>query len=589
MKQFFKIFFASSLGFIFGFFLLFFIGIMILVSISNSMESDKKVDIKEASILHFKPGMGIKERSVHDLSNFDFSTFELKSQQGLAEILTTLKVASADDRVKGLYLELDPTFSAGYSTIKEIHDALESFSDSGKFIIAYTTMIAEWGYYLASTADEIHMNPSGNFLFNGLYADVWFYKDALDKLGVEFQVFKHGTFKSAVEPYILNEMSPANRMQVERYVSSLFDTYLTDVSASRKIEKAKLRSISDGMLIRTTKDAKELGLVDELSYEDQVLTRLKEKIEMDEDEELPFITMDEYAHANPPKKNVGSDKIAVLYANGVIQEGEAESDVMSSDEMLEALREIKKDDKIKALVLRINSPGGSAFASDLIYRELLLIKEKMPIIVSMGDVAASGGYYIAAMADTIVAHPNTITGSIGVFGIIPNMQGLLNDKLGIHSDGVKTGEYSDLGRVDRPMTPQEKAIIQTFIEETYTDFTQIVSTHRGIPLTSMDSIAEGRVWTGEDALKIGLVDVLGGMPLAMELARERTGLETYRVVNYPALKNPLDFILKSKKDAMAEELMKEELGDHYQIFLQYKKAMKMKGIQMRLPFDINVE
>ncbi|MHB1278329.1 MAG: signal peptide peptidase SppA [Bacteroidia bacterium] len=589
MKQFFKIFFASSLGFIFGFFVLLFIGIMILVSIGNNLESDEKVDIKEASILHFKPGMGIKERSVHDLSNFDLSTFELKSQQGLAEILTTLREASSDKRVKGLYLELDPTFTAGYSTIKEIHDALESFKDSGKFIIAYTTMIAEWGYYLASTADEIHLNPSGNFIFNGLYADVWFYKDALDKLGVEVQVFKHGTFKSAVEPYMLNEMSPANRMQVERYVGSLFNTYLTDISKSRNIDKSKLRGISNAMLIRTTKDAKELGLVDHLSYEDQVISRLKEKLELEEDDELPFVSMDEYLQANPPKKHIGADKVAVLYANGVIQEGEAETDVMSSDEMLEALREINKDDKIRALVLRINSPGGSAFASDLIYRELLLIKKKMPIIVSMGDVAASGGYYIAAMADTIVAHPNTITGSIGVFGLIPNMQGLLNNKLGIHSDGVKTGEYSDLGRIDRPMTPQERAIIQAFIEETYTNFTQIVSTHRGIPMTAMDSIAEGRVWTGEDALKIGLVDVLGGMPLAMELARERTGLLNVRVVNYPALRNPLDFLFSAKKDAMADELMKEELGEHYQIFVQYKKAMKMKGVQMRLPFDINVE
>lgn len=586
MKQFFKIFFASTFGFIFGFFLLLFIGFIIVVSVGSD---EKIVEIKEASILHFKPGMGIKERSVHDLSNFDLSSFELKSQQGLAEILSTLREASADKRVKGLYLELDPTFVAGYSTIKEIHDALESFSDSGKFIIAYTTMVAEWGYYLASVADEIHMNPSGNFIFNGLYADVWFYKQALDKMGVEFQVFKHGTFKSAVEPYILDGMSPANRMQVERYVGSLFDTYLTDISASRKMDKAKIRSISDGMLIRTIEDAKAMGMVDELSYEDQVMTRLKEKLELSEDDELPFITMEEYAKANPPKKNSGSDRIAVLYANGVIQEGEPGTDVMSSDEMLEALREINKDDKIKALVLRINSPGGSAFASDLIYRELLLIKEKMPIIVSMGDVAASGGYYIAALGDTIVANPNTITGSIGVFGILPNMQGLLNDKLGIHSDGVKTGEYSDLGRIDRPMTPQEKAIIQAFIEETYTDFTQIVSTHRGIPLTSMDSIAEGRVWTGEDALKIGLVDLLGGIDLAMKLAQERTGLEKYQVVNYPALRSPFDFLLNAKKDAMADELMKEELGEHYQIFVQYKKAMKMKGIQMRLPFDITVE
>lgn len=589
MKQFFKIFFASSLGFIFGSFLVVLIGIGIIASLASGFEDEEQVKIEEATILHFKPGMGIQERSVQDLSNFDFNTFEIKSQQGLAEILSTLKQASSDDRVKGLYLELDPSFMAGYSTIKEIHDALESFHDSGKFIVAYSTMIAEWGYYLASTADEVHLNPSGNLIFNGLYADVWFYKQALDKLGIEFQVFKHGTFKSAVEPYLLDKMSAPNRLQVERYVSSLFDTYLTDVAKSRNMDKTRLREISDGMLVRTVADAKAMGMVDELSYEDQVFASLRKRLELEEDAELPFLTMGEYLGANPAKKNVGKDKIAVLYANGVIQEAEDGENAMSSDQMVKALRAIRKDDKIKALVLRINSPGGSALASDLIYRELLLVKEKMPIIVSMGDVAASGGYYIAAMADTIIAHPNTITGSIGVFGLIPNMQGLLNDKLGIHSDGVKTGEFSDLGRIDRPMTPAEREIIQTFIEETYSDFTGIVSKHRHIALSAMDSIAEGRVWTGADALNIGLVDLLGGIELAMDLAQERSGLEEYRVVNYPVMSGPLDFLMKAKKNTLAQQLMKEELGAEYVLFQQYKKAMSMKGIQMRLPFDITIQ
>jgi len=588
MKQFFKIFFASTLGFIFGSFLLLLIGVGIIAGLASGLDKEEQVKIEDATILHFKPGMGIKERSVQDLSNFDFNKFEIKSNQGLAEILSTLKQASSDDRVKGMYLELDPSFMAGYSTIKEIHDALESFHDSGKFIVAYSTMIAEWGYYLASTADEVHLNPSGNLIFNGLYADVWFYKQALDKMGIEFQVFKHGTFKSAVEPYLLDKMSAPNRLQVERYVTSLFDTYLTDVAKSRKMDKTKLREISDGMLVRSVEDAKNMGMVDALSYEDEVFASLRKRLELDEDAELPFLTMGEYLGANPANKNIGKDKIAVLYANGVIQESEGD-EAMSSDKMIEALRAIRKDDKIKALVLRINSPGGSALASDLIYRELLLVKEKMPIIVSMGDVAASGGYYIAAMADTIVAHPNTITGSIGVFGLIPNMQGLLNDKLGIHSDGVKTGQFSDLGRIDRPMTPAEREIIQTFIEDTYSEFTGIVSKHRDIALSAMDTIAEGRVWTGADARNIGLVDVLGGIELAMGLAVERSGLKEYRVVNYPVLSNPLDFLLKAQKNTLAQQLMKEELGAEYAIFLQYKKAMNMKGIQMRLPFDLTIQ
>ena len=589
MKQIFKIFFASSLGFVFGSFLVALIGFGILMAAISSMEEDEKVQIEEVSVLHFKPGMGIGERTVKDIDQFDFTTFQLNSQQGLAEILATLKQASSDTRIKGLYLELDPTFMAGYSTIKEIHDALESFHDSGKFIIAYSTMLAERTYYLASTADEIHLNPAGSMLFNGLYADVWFYKDALDKLGIEMQVFKHGTFKSAVEPYLFNEMSPANRLQVTRYVEGLFDTYLSDVASSRNMDKEMLRHISDSMLIRSTSDAKRLGMVDELSYEDQVWDRIWEKLEKEKEDELPLVTMNNYLKANPPAKNVGKDKIAILYASGVIQEKGQGKDVMSSEEMLKAIREIRKDDKIKALVLRINSPGGSAMASDLIFNELLLLKEKMPIIVSMGNVAASGGYYIAAIADTIVAHPNTITGSIGVFGVIPQMQKLLNEKLGIYADGVGTGHFSDLGRIDRPMTPAEKAIIQQFIEETYLDFTGIVTKHRAIPTEAMDTIAEGRVWTGADAKERGLVDVIGGVQVALQLAQERSGLEQYRLVSYPMVENSWAMFLDMKNEALAEKALKDQLGEHYRIFEQYKKATQIQGIQMRMPFEIHVD
>lgn len=589
MKQFFKIFFASSLGFIFGTFLLTLIGIGILTSLIGSLEDKEKAKVEEVTLLHFKPGMGIGERAVDDLNNFDINTFEIKQEQGLAEILSTLKQASSDDRVKGMYLELDPTFMAGYSTMKEIHDALETFKDSGKFIIAYSTILSERGYYLASTADEIHLNPAGNFIFNGLFADVWFYKDALDKLGIEMQVFKHGTFKSAVEPYMFNEMSPANRLQVTRYVSSLFDTYLADIAKSRNLSVETLRGISNTMQVRNTKDALSAKMVDKLSYQDEVYSALRARLELDEDDKIPFMGMSSYLGANPPSKNFGKGKIAVIYANGVIQEDGDDPDVMSAKELMKAIRDVRKDSSIKACVLRINSPGGSALASDLIYRELLLLKEKMPLIVSMGDVAASGGYYIAALADTIVAHPNTITGSIGVFGVIPQMQGLLNDKLGIHVDGVKTGQFSDLGRVDRPMTPEERAIIQQFIEETYGEFTGIVMEHRNIPVEALDTLAEGRVWTGLDAKDRGLVDVIGGIGVAMDLAKERAGLEEYRLVAYPTLSSPFEKLFSMKKEVMAENLLKEQLGEHYRVFVQYRKATRIQGIQMRMPFDIHVE
>ncbi|MBI1222405.1 MAG: signal peptide peptidase SppA [Bacteroidetes bacterium] len=589
MKQFFKFFFASTLGFIFGAILLFLIGMGILASIASSFSEKEVAKIEEATILHFKPGMGIRERSVEDLNNFDINTFQIKTKQGLAEILSTLKQASADSRVKGMYLEIDPTFMAGYSTVKEIHDALISFHDSGKFIVAYSEILGERGYYLASVADDIYLNPSGNFIFNGLYAGVWFYKDALDKLGIEMQVFKHGKFKSAVEPYMFNEMSPANRLQVTRYVNSLFDTYLEDVARDRKMTVSELRNISDNMLIRSTEDAVKYKMISKLAYEDEVLADLRGRLDLDEDDKLPFLEMSAYLGANPPSKNIGKNKIAVLYANGVIQDDGQGQDVMSAKEIIKAIRKIRKDSTIKACVLRINSPGGSALASDLMYRELILLKEKMPLIVSMGDVAASGGYYIAAPADVIVAHPNTITGSIGVFGVIPQMQELLNEKMGIHVDGVKTGQFSDLGRIDRAMTPEEKAIIQAFIEQTYGDFTQIVSDNRHLALTAMDTLAEGRVWTGVDAKARGLVDQLGGIAAAIEIARKKSGLEEYRLISYPMLSSPLEMIFKMQKDAMAESLLKEQLGDQYQMLNEFRKATRIKGIQMRMPFEIHVE
>ncbi len=589
MKQFFKFVFASALGFIFASILLGAIFIFTLIGLANSLGKEEKAEIKEKTILHFKPGMGIPERSRDDVVDFDFNTFEMKADQGLAEILATLKNASSDNRIEGIYLELPIAFSAGYSTLKEIHDALERFHDSGKFIAVHANVLTEWSYYLASTADEVRLSPSGSMLFNGMYADVWFYKEALEKLGVKVQVFKHGTFKSAVEPYILDRMSPENRQQVERYVNSLFDTYLNDVAGSRGMEVTKLREIADKMLVRSAAQAKSYGLVDEVSYEDGIFSWMKDKLGLEEDDDLHFMEMEDYAKNNPPKKHIGEERIAILYASGVIQEDGNGQDVVSAEQMVAAIRKIRDDKKIKALVLRINSPGGSALASDLIYRELELTREKMPVIVSMGDVAASGGYYIAALADTIVAQPNTITGSIGVFALIPDMQGLLNDKLGIRSDGVGTGEYSDLGRIDRPMTEGEKAIFQQLVEETYADFTSIVLKYRPIDPAAIDTIAEGRVWTGLDARDRGLVDLIGGVDLAIELAAGKAGLESYRLVAYPHLENPFSqFLNRSKKD-MATELMREELGAEYEVFLQYRNVMRMKGIQMRMPFDVRIE
>jgi protease-4 len=589
MRSFFKTLFASALGFVLGAFLLSVAGILVVGGIISGIASDPEVKIEATSILHFKPGNAIRERSdKNPLNSLDIENMGLNKEPGLNDILAALRQASADKRIKGMYLELSPGFSSGFSTLQEIRDALLSFRDSGKFIVAYADFLSEPGYFLASAADKIFMNPAGEMLFNGLYADVWFYKGALEKLGVEVQVFKHGKFKSAVEPYLLDRLSPENRVQMERYVSSIYRTLLDQISSGRDIPVKELDEIASELKIQKVEDAVSYRMIDGLLHESEVFAYLNEKIEEEKDNKLPFVRLAEYSKANPSEKNIGSERIAVLYATGAIQSTGGGEGVMNAEEMIRSLREIRKDTKTKALVLRVNSPGGSALASDRIYHELLLVREKMPVIVSMGDVAASGGYFIACAGDTILAQKNTITGSIGVFGLLPNMSRLLNDKLGITVDGVKTGKYADLGRVDRPVSPQEREIIQKMVDRTYTDFVDKVAKSRKKDFASIDSIAEGRVWTGEDALSYGLVDLIGGMETAVRLAAEKSGLEKYRVVEYPAQKNPFENLFGDMKTGIRESLMKEDLGPGYDLFQEYRKAVQMQGVQMRMPYELHI-
>lgn len=588
MKQFFKFFFASAFGFLFGFSLLIFIGLGIMFAAVSALESEQEVLVEENSILHFNLEGSIPERRTYDLSLFDFESMDIESEPGLTDILEALRAASDDEKIKAIYLEIGPGFSAGFATMKELHDALMLCREKGKHIIAYSTMLMESNYYLASAANEIHLHPAGSVVLKGLYAERMFYAEALKKLGIEVQVFKHGTFKSAVEPFIVNEMSPANRLQVEGYLNSIYQTFLADVAPNRKMTVDSLRNISDKLLVRNTKDALTYGLVDKLSHDHELRKVLQTWSEQEEDEDPEFISMKEYCAYQRTKPNTAKDRIAVLFANGDIQDGGGAEEVITPDRMIEAIRKIGKDKRVKALVLRINSPGGSALASDRIYRELLLLREKMPIIVSMGDVAASGGYFLAAAGDTIVAQPNTITGSIGVFGLYPNMQGLLNDKLGIYFDGVKTGEYSALGSIDKPMTPQEKAIVQQYVEEIYADFTSIVHERRGIPISAMDSIAEGRVWAGSDALRLGLVDLIGSFETALAIAAEKANIESYRLVHFPKLKNPLEMILSTNKEAITQAWLKRQLGSAYYMVRDIQQSDKYMGMQMRLPYSLMI-
>lgn len=582
MKQFFKTVFASSLGFILGAVLFTFIGVMIIGGVIASLSDEDIVEVKEHSVIYFKPESGMPERGSEDpLEQLDINNFKVKDRQlGLNKTLAAINAAAADKRIDGMYLQLPNGFSNGYATLKEIRNALQAFKDSGKFIVAYSDFYTEANYYLASLADSIYLNSSGEMLFNGFYAEILFMKGALDKLGIEMQVFKYGKFKSAVEPYLNEGMSPENKLQVRRYLESMLHTYLTDVAPDRHIEVSRLKEISDKLLVRKASDAVDLGLVDALGQESDVFSYIRGQLGISEDKEINSISLADYYPARKKHSDYTSGKIAVVYADGVIQDGESG---MPTKKIIEALRSIRKDSSIKAVVLRVNSPGGSALESDVLYHELILTKAVKPLYVSMGNVAASGGYYIAAPGNQIFAQKTSITGSIGVFGVIPNMKKLFNEHLGLTFDGEKTGEFSDLGSVSRPMNGEEKEIIQSMINRTYEDFVNIVSTNRNLSFEQVDSIAQGRVWTGEDAIKIGLVDKIGGINDAIDAAASKVGLSKYRVFEYPVQENSLAKLLGAK-EGIKENLLKEELGEAYQLLLEYRQIKEMKGIQMRMPF-----
>ncbi|TNE81519.1 MAG: signal peptide peptidase SppA [Bacteroidetes bacterium] len=581
MKQFFKQVFASTIGFIFGAIFLFFIFFFIILGIANSLE-EKKADVAESTILYFRPESDMVEQgSDNPFDQLDINNLDLKQKEmGLNKTLEALYAASGDKNIAGMYLHLPNTFSNGFAVLEELRAALQNFKDSGKFIVAYSEFYSEAGYYLASTADKIVLNEAGEMLFNGLHAELMFLKGALDKVGVEMQVVKYGKYKSAVEPFIATSMSDENRLQVKRYLESILGSYLKQVGKNKAMSPERLREISDKLLIRQASDAKTLGLVDALGHEQDVFAYIREMLKLEADAKYESLSLSAYYPSRPFTTDFEAGKIALVYAEGEINDGESG---MPGKRIVEALREIRKNDDIKAVVMRINSPGGSALESDVIYHEMKLTAEKKPLIISMGNVAASGGYYMAVAGDYIFAHPATITGSIGVFGLIPNMQKMFNEKLGITFDGVATGEYSDLGTVSRPLSGAEREVIQGMINRTYESFVNKVAKGRKMSFGAVDSIAQGRVWTGEDALKNGLVDQLGGIKDALAYAAKEVEMEKYRVVEFPKQKNPFEAFMGTKEEVKAD-LLKEELGDLYPLLQLHKDIQKMKGVQMRLPF-----
>ena len=590
MKNFFKMVFASMVGMVLSFFVIFIFLFVIVAAIVASVDNEK-VKVDNNSVIDMSLDHPIHERSSKNpFDKLDFGGLDKNKSIGLNDILTSIKRAKADEKIKGIYLDVS-SLQSGMATTEEIRNALIDFKKSGKFIISYSEVYSQGAYYLASVADKIYLNPEGILEFKGLGTELSFFKGTLDKLEIEAQVIKVGTYKSAVEPFILTQMSNANREQVTSFLGSMYDHFLTAVASSRKMRKDSLFSIANQLKIQQAADAVRYKLADGLRYKDQVLDELKTRTGRKKDEEMNSVTLADYIKNNPSGDDTDDAKntIAVVYASGEIMGGEGTDETIGSERISRAIRKARTDDKVKALVLRVNSPGGSALASDVIWREVVLTKKVKPVIVSMGDVAASGGYYIACGADSIFAQPNTITGSIGVFGIIPNMQKFFNNKLGITFDRVKTAEFADLGSVTRPLKDNERLIIQNEVNRIYDTFTKRVASGRKKQQTYVNEIGQGRVWSGTEALRNGLVDKLGNIDDAVRSAAKMAKLTDYEVVAYPKQKDAFQSLFDSSDDKLKDYFTKKELGEHYQYYQQLKSALKFTGIQTRMPYTIIIK
>lgn len=589
MKEFFKIVFASMVGVFFAGILITIIGFALIAGIIAVASSDKKTDVEPNSVLHIAINYNVSERTANNpLAGLSFLGDGDKSI-GLKDILANIKKAKTDSNIKGIFLD-ESSMEAGQATIEEMRNALIDFKTSGKFIIAYSEVYSQGFYYLASVADKVYLNPKGIFEFKGFSSQVTFLKGALDKLGVEVQVIKVGTYKSAVEPYFLTKMSDANRAQVTSYLGSMYDHFLTGISISRKINKDTLFNYANTMRIKEPEDALKYKLVDGLKYKDEILDELRQRTGIGSKADIKGVEIGEYTNTDT-KADDGTSKnrIAVVYASGEISGGDGDDNSIGSEGISKALRKVRLDNKVKAVVLRVNSPGGSSLASDVIWREVMLTKKVKPIIVSMGDLAASGGYYISCAADSIVAEPNTITGSIGIFAILPNMKKLFNDKLGITFDGVKTGKYADLGDISRPLSPDERLILQNEVNRGYDEFTKAVAEGRHKTQAYINSIGQGRVWTGEQAIKIGLVDRLGNINDAIKMAAKKANLKGYKLDSYPTQKSIFDKFGLGLNAEIKAHMLKSELGENYKYYQQIKGATQMmRTPQARMPYEVEI-
>jgi len=565
------------------------IGFVMFLGVIAVMSADSEITVKENSILHLKLNKPLVEIEGEDDPLAELPIFGAdKNNIGVIQLKKVIASAAEDDKIEGIYLDV-PYLMAGFGNVEEIRNALLAFKESGKFIVAYADFYTEGAYYLASVADKIYLNPEGDLEFNGLSINTTFFKGTFEKLGIEPQIFRVGDFKSAVEPFMREDMSDANRLQLSSVLESLNGNMLRNIAKSRSIDVTALTEISNQMKIRKAQDATELNLIDGELYYDEVLGELMSRVDVEKEKNLEFISYAKY------KKSVSSyqkssNEVAVIVATGQIVRGEGQqNESIGGKKFANGIRKARLNDKVKAIVLRINSPGGDFVASDMMWREIKLAAAVKPVIASMSDYAASGGYYMAMACDTIVAQPTTITGSIGIFGMLFNMEGFLKEKLGITHDVVRTGEYSDIMTMTRSLSEGEKAIIQQGTNEGYETFTTKAAEGRGMAKEDLLKIASGRVWTGEQALDNGLVDMLGGLEKAIEIAVNKANIsEDYKLRYYPKYE-PLIERLFNKGDDVKAQMVKEELGEMYIYLKEIKKLKNYQGIQARMPYDISLQ
>lgn len=581
---------ATIVG-LFVFCMIFFFGIILIGALFGG--GSEKVSVEKNSVIEFD----LSKVTTDYAGKFDYKDFEYlndnNKHDGLSDILRAIKEAKTDDHIKGISI-LNDESKLGMAQIKAVRKALEDFKKSGKFVFAYANVFSQKEYYLNSVANTIYLNPIGELEFKGLSSEVLFFKDFQDKYGIKMEVIRHGKYKSAVEPFLENKMSDANREQISTLLNSVWNSVLSDIAVSRNIPAAKLNEIANGLLARTPEMAKAQHLVDKIAYEDIYHNDIRKILNVDSDKDYNTISILDYAEnvASTAKTYTTKDKIAIIYAQGEIGSGEGDVNEVGEGSMRRSLREARLDSQVKAIVLRIDSPGGDALTSDLIWREIENTKKVKPVIVSMGNLAASGGYYIACNATKIFAENNTITGSIGVFGLLPNFT-QLTSKMGINSEQVSTNTNAADYSIFKPLTENYKAFAQEGVEKIYTTFVSRVAAGRKMTFPQVDAIGQGRVWSGADALKIGLVDAIGGMDDALQYAAHLVKIKDYKTQNFPVYeKNFEDLLdglglpfLKSK-----ESFIQAEIGEeNYKVIQQIRRVQAKKGVQASLPFEINIQ